>query len=325
MFYDSSAYSAGVAAQFWPQAAGLPFSHHEGDASQRFNDSPWQNSWDHYLGNEKSWTAESLQWHTQLSHPSHMHYDAYESMSDSNSLTGNSSLTDVNYLTDVYKMGHHQVIDSNDTYELLDSRCHQTTSTVVESIFGLLLPEEPAEVLVVNSHSSRAYQSLCADARAADLVAFDAEWAPDYAWGSDNPISVLQLAFPVSRCVYVLQLERLGRRLPKDVQMMLVNPEVRKVGFAVDGSDRTKMARSGIAITDCSVTDVQAQCAAALGVDQSAKSLSLKNAARGLLGFNLKKDKRISCSDWSIQDLTPAQIRYAAFDAWVALRLSFHC
>lgn len=226
---------------------------------------------------------------------------------------------------DLYKSGHHQFADSYDDYnELFDSQFHQATSAVGQNVFGLLLPEEPAEVLVVNSMSSGAYQTLCADARAADLVAFDAEWAPDHKWGSDNPISVLQLAFPLSKRVYVVQLERLGRRLPKEVQMMLVNPEVRKVGFAVDGNDRAKMARSGIAVTNGSVTDVQAQCAAALGINTHAKSLSLKIAASRLLGFTLEKDKRLSCSDWAHPELTPQQVRYAALDAWVTLRLSYH-
>jgi hypothetical protein len=188
------------------------------------------------------------------------------------------------------------------------------------------LAEEPEEVLVVNSISSGAYSSLCVDAAAADLVAFDTEWAPDRAYGSDNPISVLQLAFPISRRTYVVQLNRIGDRLPAEVQMMLVNPEVRKVGFAVDINDKAKMARSGIALTTGSVTDVQELCATALGVDhQRSKSLSLKHAAFGLLGTNLDKDKSLSCSDWSAKELTQRQVRYAALDAWVPLRLVFTC
>lgn len=183
------------------------------------------------------------------------------------------------------------------------------------------LGEEPQEVLVVNSLTSGAYLHLCSDAAAADLIAFDAEWAPDHSYGSDNPISVLQLAFPLSRRVYVLQLKRLENKLPREVQMMLVNPEVRKLGFAVDTNDRAKMRRSGIAITNESVTDVQELCAKALGV--AGQSLSLKNAVFGLLGLKMDKDKRLSCSDWASKELTPQQVRYAALDAWVPLRLCY--
>ena len=35
-----------------------------------------------------------------------------------------------------------------------------------------------------------------------------------------------------------------NRRLPQEVQMMLVNPEVSKVGFATDVADKAKLALS---------------------------------------------------------------------------------
>jgi hypothetical protein len=204
------------------------------------------------------------------------------------------------------------------SYQVLDN-------PLGDHVFSQLanINQEPDEVLVVNSISSGAYASLCADAKIADLVAFDAEWAPDHIKGSDNPISVLQSAFPISRRAYVIQLDRINGRLPNEVQMMLVNPEVRKVGFAVDFNDRAKMARSGIAVTKGSVIDVQELCAAALGVGHSPKGLSLKHAALGLLGYQLLKDKRLSCSDWAKNELTPQQVRYAALDAWVPLRLCY--
>lgn len=184
--------------------------------------------------------------------------------------------------------------------------------------------EEPGEVLLVNSTSSGAFAKLRDDAASADVVSFDAEWVPDWSYGSDNPISVLQLAFPASRRVYVLQLALLGNKLPQEVQMMLVNPEVTKVGFAVCHKDLKKLSRTGIAVTQASVVDVQTQCAAALGVSwECATSLSLRQAANELLGCNLVKDKRCSCSDWSAEQLSEEQICYAALDAWVPLRLYY--
>jgi len=328
MLYEPPAYSASIAAPMWPQDMGFPSWPHEDATRHAFSNSAWPETWGNHWGRENPWTSESLHWQRQApapipappshpapaSHLSHSHFDGYDSWSDNSSSM------------DLLETGHHQFADSYDDYiEMLDSQPHQAISAVGQSLLALSLPEEPAQVLVVNSQSSGAYQLLCADARQADLVAFDAEWVPDYAWDSDNPISVLQLAFPISRRVYVLQLERLGRRLPQEVKMMLVNPGVRKVGFAVDQSDRAKMVRSDIAVTHDSITDVQAQCAAALGVGQGATSLSLRSAASKLLGFNFRKDKRITCSDWSIEELSPEQVRYAALDAWVTLRLSFQC
>lgn len=183
------------------------------------------------------------------------------------------------------------------------------------------LGDEPADVLVVNSTSSGACKSLCSDAATADVVAFDLEWVPDWEYGSDNPISVMQLAFPASRRVYVLQLGRLGSKLPREVQMMLVNPEVVKVGYA-SSKDTKKLLRSGIAVTQDSILDVQKASAAALGMSwDRAQTLSLRKAALNLLGCHLLKDNSCTCSDWSVDVLSPEQVRYAALDAWVALRL----
>jgi len=283
MYYDASQYSAGVASPIWPQ-----------DVSQH----QW---WGHQASVDVYWQGQ------QLSYGRHNNY--------------------VNFTDDFreykdYSKAQQSLWDYTNTeyaaYQsaLLDSRLASQAS----QLGGLA--DEPDEVLVVNSTSSGAYRSLCADAAAADLVAFDAEWEPDHAWDSDNPISVLQLAFPISRRAYVLQLNRIGGRLPSEVQMMLVNPEVRKVGFAVDLNDRAKMARSGISLTVASVTDLQELCAAYLG-DVASKSLSLKNAAYGLLGKTINKDKRISCSDWSSLELTKQQVYYAALDAWIPLRLLY--
>jgi len=184
--------------------------------------------------------------------------------------------------------------------------------------------EEPTEILVVNSDTSGAHTALCHDAQLTDLVAVDAEWRPDLERGSDNPVAVLQLAFATSRRVYVIQLGRLKHGLPPAVKSMLVNPSVTKVGFAMHGKDSQKFTRSGIAVMSTSVFDLQEPCASYLGCSEKSQ-LGLKRAAEELLGYySMEKDKRISCSDWDREDLTSEQIRYAALDAWVALRLYYH-
>ncbi|OLP82612.1 Two pore potassium channel c [Symbiodinium microadriaticum] len=174
------------------------------------------------------------------------------------------------------------------------------------------LPSEPREILVVNSKSSGSYESLCRDSQTADVVAFDSEWVPDFGYGSDNPISVLQLAFPSSQRVYVVQLGPLGKKLPQEVQLMLVNPDVLKAGFAVNSKDAQKLMRTGIAVTQGSVVDVQETCASRMGLAWgSEQSLSLRRAASTLLRCELLKDKRCACSDWSSEHLTPEQVHYA--------------
>lgn len=183
------------------------------------------------------------------------------------------------------------------------------------------LPKEPLEIRVVSSMGSQACWSLCKEAARADVVAIDLEWMPDWTAGSNNPISVMQLAFPSSQRVYILQLTHLGGRLPAAVQMMLVNPEVTIVGFGMDHSDFAKLSRSEIKIMRTSLIDIQQQCSSFLGTPSS--PCSLRSAALTFLQFRLAKDKRVTCSDWARAELTPAQIHYAAMDAWVTLRLFY--
>jgi len=191
----------------------------------------------------------------------------------------------------------------------------------VDSSWAVHATPEPAEIIVVSSMSSSACSSLCEEAARADVVAIDLEWVPDWTAGSNNPISVMQLAFPYSQRVYVLQLGRLRGRLPAAVQMMLVNPEVTIVGFAVDHGDFAKLALSEIAILRSSLIDIQQRCSLLLGAPSS--PCSLRSAAFTFLQFRLAKDKRVTCSDWARAELTPAQIHYAAMDAWVTLRLFY--
>jgi hypothetical protein len=306
MYFDMTSYTAGVAGPMWPQEAAQ-----NGWYNENVHHGSW-NLWGH--DQQKQWGQESSKpWVQESSKP--WGQESSKPWGHEPSKLWDSGQENLWGRQDDYSEYNRQ--DYQQSFQVLDSRLANQARQLGH------LAEEPEEVLVVNSASSGAYASLCADAAKADLIAFDAEWAPDHSYGSDNPISVLQLAFPISRRVYVLQLNRLDGQLPPEVKMMLVNPEVRKLGFAVDLNDRQKMQRSGIALTNGSVTDVQELCAAALGVIANAKSLSLKNAAFGLLGVRLDKDKRLSCSDWASKDLTPEQVRYAALDAWVPLRLCY--
>lgn len=192
-----------------------------------------------------------------------------------------------------------------------------------EFIFNL--PEEASEVLVVNSPTSGAFAALCHDALTTSVVAFDAEWKPDTTQGSNHPIAVLQLAFPTSMRVYVIQMNRMRNILPAEVRQLLLNPMVRKVGFAMATHDIAKFHRSRIRVAPSSLLDIQGYCAALMGLPDRSL-LGLQRAAEELLGFyGMVKDKRLSCSKWDSPELTAEQVRYAAMDAWVTLRLFFYC
>ena len=66
------------------------------------------------------------------------------------------------------------------------------------------LGEYPTSIHLVSHESSEAFQKLQEEAAAATLVAYDAQWSPDFDEGNDNPIALLQLAFPWTGNTYVV-------------------------------------------------------------------------------------------------------------------------
>jgi len=198
---------------------------------------------------------------------------------------------------------------------------HHLDCTSGHHAMGLSL--EPQDICVVNSAEGGAFRQLAYDAACTDIVGFDSEWLPDWSSDSDHPVAVLQLAFPLPRRVYVLQLGYL-RDLPREVRHMLANPEVLKVGYGIAFRDLPKLRKSNIFLAEEATLDLQGVCEAMLGWPQMARqpgSLGLNCAADMILGHCMNKNKMISCSDWDRPKLTPAQIKYAAMDAWITLCL----
>lgn len=188
---------------------------------------------------------------------------------------------------------------------------------------ALELPVDPEAILLVSSHDDSTCGLLCTDASLAEVVGFDCEWRPDTD-GSDNPIAVMQFAFAHSHRVFVVQLWALEWQLPMEVLWMLQNPRVTKVGFALDVADLAKLQRTGIEVAEGSLVDVQCRCAQYTLPEEdrgSSARVSLKKAALTLLGADM--DKRLACSDWASEVLSLEQVQYAAFDAWITLRLFY--
>lgn len=66
--------------------------------------------------------------------------------------------------------------------------------------------------------------------------------------------------------------------------------------------------------------DVQALCKRHFGLETN-PSLAYCVSRKMNKGVMLVKDKKLTCSDWSAPNLSDRQIRYAAMDAWVTLKL----
>lgn len=186
------------------------------------------------------------------------------------------------------------------------------------------LAEYPNAINLVSDTAGDAYQQLLEETVKATVVAYDAQWAPDFDEGTDNQIAILQLAFPITGNTYVLQLPMLGLGIPAEVQRLFESSSVSVAGFAANDTDVHKFDISGIAVDRSSLFDVQPWCEAEMGENESVKQgwrIGLKRAANCVLDFEMDKTSTVASSNWEREELTPAQVEYAAMDVWVALRL----
>ena len=164
--------------------------------------------------------------------------------------------------------------------------------------------EGPVHVIRSEEKLNRAIQQLKKEA----ILGFDTETKPAYRKGRKHPPALLQLAS--KNDVFVFQLKHL--HLPKSLRKILANPNIIKAGVSLDYDIRelTKLARF--------------EPAGFVDLGKLAKKIGMKNhGLRGLaavvLGFRIPKTARTS--NWAKDTLTPAQIKYAATDAWVGREL----
>jgi len=189
---------------------------------------------------------------------------------------------------------------------------------------GTELAEYPNAIRLVSNTKSVNYSQLIEEAVAASLVGYDAQWSPDFEDGADNPIAILQLAFPVSGNTYVLQLPMLEFGMPDEIKRLFESKTVIAVGFAANDTDIHKFEITGVQVDRDTLFDVQPWCEAEMGENESVKQgwrVGLKRAANCVLDFEMDKTSTVASSNWEREELTTAQVEYGAMDVWVAVRL----
>jgi ribonuclease D len=145
-----------------------------------------------------------------------------------------------------------------------------------------------------------------------DAVGFDTESKPTFVKGeaSTGP-HLAQLA--TDRFVFLFPL--LNRDCLQVLTTVLESANVLKVGMGL-GNDRSAlMAKFGIRLTN--VIDMGEK----LRSPSHRGTVGAKVAVAHFFGQRLVKSKKIGTSNWSIPRLTDQQLRYAANDAHVALRI----
>jgi ribonuclease D len=137
------------------------------------------------------------------------------------------------------------------------------------------------------------------------LLGFDIEARPAFRKGASYPPALLQLAG--SGAVWLFQLRR--PECLKEVWKILESAVIVKAGVSV--ADDLRKLRELREFAPAGFVDV-AEVSTELGI----RNNGLRGLAAALLGGRISKGARTS--DWSKEKLSPAQVSYAATDAWAS-------
>ncbi len=140
------------------------------------------------------------------------------------------------------------------------------------------------------------------------LLGLDTESRPSFKKGRHFPIALIQIA--VDFQVFLFRVSRIG--MPPHLKVLLENPRVTKIALGTD-QELIDLAQDH---------DVRGR--AFVDLLPEAKRLGCSpQGVRGLaaifLGFRISKSAQRS--NWAREVLTEKQLRYAATDAWVCLKI----
>lgn len=128
-----------------------------------------------------------------------------------------------------------------------------------------------------------------------------------------NPVCLIQLA-TLDRA-FIYRLSR-GQPLPPVLQAVLADPHVLKVGHSLHDDFRQMKASQLVQAVNATVDTLP--IANKLGCLRP----GLRTLCQLFLGGAISKDMQVS--NWEATRLSPAQVKYAATDAWAPLRGAHH-
>lgn len=147
-----------------------------------------------------------------------------------------------------------------------------------------------------------------ADLRQESVIGLDTETRPAFRRGESHLPCLVQAA--TARAVYLFQLR--GPNVFPALAELLAEPRIVKAGVGL--AHDLRQLRLLFPFEEKNIVDLGV-AARRRGLDQS----GVRNLAGMLLGFRIPKGA--STSNWAARHLSPAQITYAATDAWACREL----
>jgi ribonuclease D len=139
------------------------------------------------------------------------------------------------------------------------------------------------------------------------MLGFDTESRPSFKKGQHFPVALIQISTDTD--AYLFRLSRTG--IPENLKLVFEKESIKKIGVGMK-QDMSEIRIKGVEGKNF------------IDLEKIAASHKFKQRGiRALAAFFLKirVSKSAQKSNWSRNPLTPAQIKYAATDAWVCLQI----
>ena len=164
----------------------------------------------------------------------------------------------------------------------------------------------PGRIHIINSISQ--VKSAVNALRTAEIVGFDTETRPSFRRGEHHNVSLIQLATHTD--AFLFRLNKTG--IPSYLKQYLEDKNCRKVGLSTT-DDFHQLIRV------CNI-----QPAGFIELQQMVKQFDITDMSLQKIYailFQNKISKGQQLTNWEAPELTEAQQRYAAIDAWACLRI----
>ena len=179
-------------------------------------------------------------------------------------------------------------------------------SITKEALSDLPLQAFDGEIVLVDNDTE--IEEAISYLKKQEVLGFDTETKPSFKRGQVNQVALLQL----STCekAFIFRINKVG--LPNNLKAILADENVTKVGVAI--RDDIKTLQKINRFVPGGFVELQDQVK-----DYGIQDFSLKKITGIVLGFRISKSQRLS--NWEAEQLTEAQLSYAATDAWVSCEI----
>lgn len=158
------------------------------------------------------------------------------------------------------------------------------------------------EIVLVDN--LKTYFEVIPRLKGTDVLGFDTETKPSFKKGRKNSVSLIQLSTDNLACLF--RINKIG--LPEELIDLLSDPSVIKSGVAVH--DDIRFLKGVKRFSPEGFIDLQSFVR-----DYGIQNSGLKKLTAIVLGFRISKRQQVT--DWEAEQLSEAQLVYAATDAWV--------